>query len=838
MNELTNKYEEFIRAQDAEAGEMQEHHRSLNKILTSKLLNGTLLRIASRVRRNAYKQIKYVADHMTRQEVTMRRCLRLCSHAREHLEGIYFWKWFSKAMSYLTEKERIDNIVGRRVAARTRASFFYHWREAYLRSVKRFDSKAEGIRLWNVLFKRQSYLCTKVAFQRWADKVEFHYEQRGELKRHIRQRLYRILDDGYRRWARFTRKSREQEQMDTLNQQFARTRYLQHMFSNFKMTCWDLRSQKTIAKFKTWKGWRDAYRRRLFLGNAERAGSRLAMNYEQGLMIACFNAFQLNVNMEKYNITMADLDNERKQRQEAEHQLRLDKNNQLERVKYKSVRDVVRQLRCILWSWFEHWKNYTFKHKEKIRTTFKMSVITWMRRFMGQAMHRWKVACDMTAYETQYQEHQKTLLENSELDIQIRMLRDEQDKRNEKMSLRKLRKFQQSIKKLQKRIERRYFRKWRENSNAKNDMFFASMKCSRKLYIRTMKQRFQQYRDGVRTAKIMEMLQRRLDDITGSFDSRLVERTFDAWCHFIQQKHVMTKALCRIGMGLKGQNVGAGFRKWVEVKNFLRNREMQDTSMTMLNTSQVLLGHLGDRQDELVRQQQEAERLYHKMIKQAERVMANFVVRCLNSTLGKGFYTWKDQVFEEKRRVNLIRRAFLSLVFSGQRAAFSKWRDYVKWYHKNIFRIQEKELNAKIEDVNMSRIQENDLSATEISNMQIQVMQLQVNLDNFAMRGGKQLEGIMKKKGKYLFCSKKRMIFEAWKDTVHNERTAYDRLSRVIRRSNRRIAFSQIRGRAFEEGKSLHHQLRMNKIWMKFYKGQMAAAYSKWRGESMAMIKT
>ena len=154
MNELTNKYEEFIRAQDAEAGEMQEHHRSLNKILTSKLLNGTLLRIASRVRRNAYKQIKYVADHMTRQEVTMRRCLRLCSHAREHLEGIYFWKWFSKAMSYLTEKERIDNIVGRRVAARTRASFFYHWREAYLRSVKRFDSKAEGIRLWNVLFKR------------------------------------------------------------------------------------------------------------------------------------------------------------------------------------------------------------------------------------------------------------------------------------------------------------------------------------------------------------------------------------------------------------------------------------------------------------------------------------------------------------------------------------------------------------------------------------------------------------------------------------------------------------------------------------------------------------
>ncbi len=66
-------------------------------------------------------------------------------------------------------------MVGQRVNVRTRASFFYHWREAYLKSVRRFDSKAEGIRLWNVLFKRQNYMNVKVCFQRWADKVEFHY---------------------------------------------------------------------------------------------------------------------------------------------------------------------------------------------------------------------------------------------------------------------------------------------------------------------------------------------------------------------------------------------------------------------------------------------------------------------------------------------------------------------------------------------------------------------------------------------------------------------------------------------------------------------------------------
>ncbi len=81
--------------------------------------------------------------------------------------------------------------------------------------------------------------------------------------------------------------------------------------------------------------------------------------------------------------------------------------------------------------------------------------------------------------------------------------------------------------------------------------------------------------------------------------------------------------------------------------------------------------------------------------------------------------------------------------------------------------------------------------------MQIKVMQAQSNFDNYSMRHGKQLEGLMKKRGKYFFCSKKRMIFEGWRDHIHNERTAYQRLVAVMRGVNRRIAFGKIRGRAF-----------------------------------------
>ena len=134
--------------------------------------------------------------------------------------------------------------------------------------------------------------------------------------------------------------------------------------------------------------------------------------------------------MEKYQITKLNLEEERRARQEQEVNLKLERNQQYERVKYKSARDIVKQLRTNVWSWFEHWKNYTFKHKDKVRTNFKIMVITWMKRNLGFAMQQWKKSCDGMAIEMQTRAHQETMLENEELQGQIENLQREQNKRS------------------------------------------------------------------------------------------------------------------------------------------------------------------------------------------------------------------------------------------------------------------------------------------------------------------------------------------------------------------------------------------------------------------------
>ena len=63
--------------------------------------------------------------------------------------------------------------------------------------------------------------------------------------------------------------------------------------------------------------------------------------------------------------------------------------------------------------------------------------------------------------------------------------------------------------------------------------------------------------------------------------------------------------------------MAGAFMKWREVKNFERYNDLQNESMTMMNTSQVLLGELDEMKAEEARSQQQAEMLYRKMIKQA-----------------------------------------------------------------------------------------------------------------------------------------------------------------------------------------------------------------------------
>lgn len=53
----------------------------------------------------------------------------------------------------------------------------------------------------------------------------------------------------------------------------------------------------------------------------------MAVNYEEGLLRATFSALQLAVSMSKFDITRADLDRERRERQEAEVTLKLERHH-------------------------------------------------------------------------------------------------------------------------------------------------------------------------------------------------------------------------------------------------------------------------------------------------------------------------------------------------------------------------------------------------------------------------------------------------------------------------------------------------------------------------------
>lgn len=112
--------------------------------------------------------------------------------------------------------------------------------------------------------------------------------------------------------------------------------------------------------------------------------------------------------------------------------------------------------------------------------------------------------------------------------------------------------------------------------------------------MRTMKERFAQWREGIKHAKVVAMLKGRFDDITASFDSRLVDRCYGAWCQYVDQNRIMTKALLRIGASIKNKGLNAAWLKWKDVNKAERMANLHDTSMHLLDQSNIMLGELDD----------------------------------------------------------------------------------------------------------------------------------------------------------------------------------------------------------------------------------------------------
>lgn len=65
----------------------------------------------------------------------------------------------------------------------------------------------------------------------------------------------------------------------------------------------------------------------------------------------------------------------------------------------------------------------------------------------------------------------------------------------------------------------------------------------------------------------------------------------------------MMKSMVRVSMGMQGQKVAAGFRKWVEIRNSMRHNDFQNTSMNLLDTSKMMMSNIGDLQDQFARSQ-------------------------------------------------------------------------------------------------------------------------------------------------------------------------------------------------------------------------------------------
>lgn len=132
MNELSDKYEDYVCTMNRERLELMKANKQHVKLLTAKLFMQICTEAVFKRRKDALQEIKGCARHVTNMESKMQRFARVIYGYGEHRRRHYLRLWYRKAMNAVHENYKKLNLVQYNVDKKRRITFYYKWRQAFL----------------------------------------------------------------------------------------------------------------------------------------------------------------------------------------------------------------------------------------------------------------------------------------------------------------------------------------------------------------------------------------------------------------------------------------------------------------------------------------------------------------------------------------------------------------------------------------------------------------------------------------------------------------------------------------------------------------------------------
>ena len=182
MNELSEKYENYVSSMNKERVEIQSSNKQHVKVLVAKLLHQIMDENQRRKKKVAFQEINNTSKQMINLESKATKLFRVLGNYIQDRKRSGIRTWYRKALNVVHENYKRNSLIDGNVQHQNKQKFFFLWRQVYLNRKRLFANKlacakiVQRLSCGNQDVQLRNYLC------RWRDFVETSTAKEDFLK--------------------------------------------------------------------------------------------------------------------------------------------------------------------------------------------------------------------------------------------------------------------------------------------------------------------------------------------------------------------------------------------------------------------------------------------------------------------------------------------------------------------------------------------------------------------------------------------------------------------------------------------------------------------------------
>ena len=421
MNDLTEKYEQYVQAMSKEREEISQSNKKHAKMLTiSMLFNILHNRLAQRLG-TGMEHIQKIAKY---RRVVIRRVgelIKFQEKFKARLEVGAFRKWRHGLLSWTNERRVNEVLMNKKSENKMRFKFFSEWRRKYVNSANKTDTQIRAAVRISELKNIQTQKEIRGLFSKW-NKLSILLSKRDTcLERLLLKTIKRYEEDAFLTWLQLSKKKTQEIKLEKLADNVAEEKFKRQIFARLRHNIYAAEDAKIAESQVTLNIKYKEKQRNRFLKAATLAFMRLNRRKNNDLKAEGYESLKFNILDEKKSRTKSELDKEIPACAKIEEDLKASVEEHNAKRTQALLRASLFVFKRKLHYYFERWQNFG-QIQTHNNLKLKKILFRWLYNKVGSAFAIWNIKVHKNKMATKKIEGKSAEKEIETLDDAIKEL--------------------------------------------------------------------------------------------------------------------------------------------------------------------------------------------------------------------------------------------------------------------------------------------------------------------------------------------------------------------------------------------------------------------------------